>query len=79
MPWYAMGLSILATQASAITFISTTGQGYIDGMRFDDSWDEETLLETIRQTIRDQQKYPAAKESGKGRTKQTPRKTHYKK
>lgn len=34
MPWYAMGLSILATQASAITFISTTGQGYIDGMRF---------------------------------------------
>ncbi|MBV9081767.1 MAG: hypothetical protein JOZ62_03760, partial [Acidobacteriaceae bacterium] len=34
MPWYAMGLSILATQASAITFISTTGQGYIDGLRF---------------------------------------------
>src|SRR3954447_13159302 len=34
MPWYAMGLSILATQASAITFISTTGQGFIDGMRF---------------------------------------------
>lgn len=34
MPWYAMGFSILATQASAITFISTTGQGYIDGMRF---------------------------------------------
>jgi SSS family transporter len=34
MPWYAMGLSIVATQASAITFISTTGQGYVDGMRF---------------------------------------------
>ena len=34
MPWYAMGLSIIATQASAITFISTTGQSYIDGMRF---------------------------------------------
>jgi SSS family transporter len=34
MPWYAMGLSILATQASAITFISTTGQGHVDGMRF---------------------------------------------
>src|SRR5450631_2674465 len=34
MPWYAMGLSILATQASAITFISTTGQSYTDGMRF---------------------------------------------
>jgi len=34
MPWYAMGLSIMATQASAITFISTTGQSYTDGMRF---------------------------------------------
>ena len=34
MPWYAMGLSIMATQASAITFISTTGQCYMDGMRF---------------------------------------------
>lgn len=34
MPWYAMALSIMATQASAITFISTTGQSYTDGMRF---------------------------------------------
>jgi Na+/proline symporter len=34
MPWYAMALSIMATQASAITFISTTAQGYADGMRF---------------------------------------------
>jgi len=34
MPWYAMGLSIMATQASAITFISTTSQAYVDGMRF---------------------------------------------
>ncbi|HYO81010.1 MAG TPA: sodium:solute symporter, partial [Bryobacteraceae bacterium] len=34
MPWYAMALSIMATQASAITFISTTSQGYADGMRF---------------------------------------------
>jgi SSS family transporter len=34
MPWYAMGLSIMATQASAVTFISATGQGYTDGMRF---------------------------------------------
>src|SRR5258708_19966945 len=34
MPWYAMGLSIMATQASAVTFISTTGQTYVDGMRF---------------------------------------------
>ena len=29
-----MALSIMATQASAITFISTTGQAYVDGMRF---------------------------------------------
>lgn len=34
MPWYAMALSIMATQASAITFISTTSQSYVDGMRF---------------------------------------------
>jgi len=34
MPWYAMALSIMATQASAVTFISTTGQAYVDGMRF---------------------------------------------
>ena len=34
MPWYAMGLSIMATQAGAITFISTPGQAYTDGMRF---------------------------------------------
>jgi len=34
MPWYAMGLSIMATQASAVTFISTTGQSYTAGMRF---------------------------------------------
>jgi SSS family transporter len=34
MPWYAMALSIMATQASAITFIATTGQAYTDGMRF---------------------------------------------
>ncbi len=34
MPWYAMALSIMATQASGVTFISTTGQSYVDGMRF---------------------------------------------
>ena len=34
LPWYAMALSIMATQASAVTFISTTGQSYVDGMRF---------------------------------------------
>src|SRR3989442_5248042 len=34
MPWRAMGLSNMATQASASTFIGTTGQSYVDGMRF---------------------------------------------
>ena len=32
--WYTIALSIMATQASAITFLSTPGQAYIDGMRF---------------------------------------------
>ena len=32
--WYTIALSIMATQASAITFISTPGQAYSDGMRF---------------------------------------------
>jgi len=32
--WWAMGLSVMATQASAITFLSTPGQAYTDGMRF---------------------------------------------
>jgi SSS family solute:Na+ symporter len=34
MPWYAVALSVMATQASAVTFISTPGQSYVDGMRF---------------------------------------------
>jgi Na+/proline symporter len=34
MRWWVIGLSIMATQASAITFIGTTGQGYVDGIRF---------------------------------------------
>lgn len=34
MRWWVIGLSIMATQASAITFIGTTGQGYTDGLRF---------------------------------------------
>ena len=32
--WWTIGLSIMATQASAITFLSTPGQAYEDGMRF---------------------------------------------
>ncbi|MGE0394471.1 MAG: sodium:solute symporter [Vicinamibacterales bacterium] len=34
LPWWAVGLSVMATQLSAITMIGTTGQGYSDGMRF---------------------------------------------
>lgn len=32
--WWGIGLSVMATQASAITFLSTPGQAYSDGMRF---------------------------------------------
>ncbi|MEM9985744.1 MAG: sodium-coupled permease, partial [Bacteroidota bacterium] len=32
--WWAAGLSVMATQASAITFIGTTGQAYMEDMRF---------------------------------------------
>jgi Na+/proline symporter len=34
LPWYHVGLSVMATQASAITFLSAPGQGYTDGLRF---------------------------------------------
>ncbi|MBI2071957.1 MAG: sodium:solute symporter, partial [Gemmatimonadetes bacterium] len=34
LPWWAVGLPVMATQLSAITLIGTTGQGATDGMRF---------------------------------------------
>lgn len=34
LPWWTIGLSVMATQASAITFLSTPGQAYDDGMGF---------------------------------------------
>lgn len=34
LPWWAVGLSVMATQLSAITLVGTTGQGAADGMRF---------------------------------------------
>ncbi|HUF04978.1 MAG TPA: sodium:solute symporter [Aridibacter sp.] len=34
LPWWAVGLSVMATQMSAITLVGTTGQAYDDGMRF---------------------------------------------
>jgi len=33
-PWYIITISIMATQASGITFLSAPGQAYVDGMRF---------------------------------------------
>lgn len=34
LPWWAVGLSVMATQLSAITLVGTTGQAYANGMRF---------------------------------------------
>lgn len=34
LPWYHVGFSVMATQASAITFLSAPGQAFSDGMRF---------------------------------------------
>jgi SSS family solute:Na+ symporter len=34
LPWWLVGMSVMATQLSAITMIGTTGQAYINGMRF---------------------------------------------
>jgi SSS family transporter len=34
IPWYGVGLSVMATQASAVTFLSAPGQAYSDGLRF---------------------------------------------
>lgn len=33
-PWWVIGISVMATQASAITFLSTPGQGYLGGLSF---------------------------------------------
>ena len=34
LPWWAVGLSVMATQLSAITMVGTTGQAYATGLRF---------------------------------------------
>ena len=34
LPWWAVGLSVMATQMSAVTMVATTGQGYFSGLRF---------------------------------------------
>ena len=33
-PWFVIGISVMATQASAVTFLSTPGQGYVGGLGF---------------------------------------------
>ena len=37
LPWWAVGLSVMATQMSAITIVGTTGQAYATGLRFVDA------------------------------------------
>ena len=34
LPWWAVGLSVMATQMSAVTMVGTTGQGVLTGLRF---------------------------------------------
>src|SRR5512137_1811427 len=34
LPWWAIGLSVMATQMSAVTLVGTTGQAYATGLRF---------------------------------------------
>src|SRR5262250_3645401 len=34
LPWWAVGLSVMATQMSAVTIVATTGLGYLTGLRF---------------------------------------------
>ena len=34
LPWWAVGLSVMATQMSAVTLVGTTGQAYLTGLRF---------------------------------------------
>jgi SSS family solute:Na+ symporter len=34
LPWWAVGLSVMATQMSAVTIVGTTGLGYLSGLRF---------------------------------------------
>lgn len=34
LPWWAVGLSVMATQMSAVTLVGTTGQAYSTGLRF---------------------------------------------
>lgn len=61
--------------------VNGTPTFYINGVRYDDSWDEKTLLEKIRQTIDNRQQHAVVKDDKEGRRKlkQPPRRTHYQK
>lgn len=63
--------------------VNGTPTFYINGVRYDDSWDEETLLETIERMIEDQeQQQHSESKVGKEKarkTKQPSRRTHYQK
>ena len=61
--------------------VNGTPTFYINGVRYDDSWDEKTLLEKIRQTIDNRQQHAVVKDDKEGgrKLKQPPRRTHYQK
>jgi Na+/proline symporter len=48
LPWWSVGLSVMATQLSAVTMIGTTGQGATDGMRFVQFYFEPPLEKFVR-------------------------------
>src|SRR3546814_9098026 len=48
MPWYVVMLGIMATQASAITFLSAPGQAYTDGMRSEERRVGKECVSTCR-------------------------------
>ncbi len=51
MKWSTIGLSVMATQASAITFISTPGQGYESGMGFVQNYFGQPIAMIIVMTV----------------------------
>jgi hypothetical protein len=63
--------------------VNGTPTFYINGIRYDDSWDEETLLSSIKQEVTDMQQHPTSKASQRTTTRKTdrgvPRRTKYKK
>ena len=67
--------------------VNGTPTFYINDIRYDDSWDEETLLASLKQAIVDEQQHLRSKESRKtaattatkGTKQKTSRKTHYRK